>query len=161
MILLGKNLEENNEDIESEFNKFISIEENSEENISKIILDYILPIPDDDPRDPEMVKRRISLTTNLKNAAIKLLIINKKNRPLKLKDILKNAIAKMRSDQKNKKEKEEESESSESEVDPEEYQTNYFRQNADDVSLFVEYTSDIVNDFEQKLIKHFPKKPSE
>eukprot|EP00343_Euplotes_focardii_P011437 CAMPEP_0205832382 /NCGR_PEP_ID=MMETSP0206-20130828/46809_1 /ASSEMBLY_ACC=CAM_ASM_000279 /TAXON_ID=36767 /ORGANISM="Euplotes focardii, Strain TN1" /LENGTH=51 /DNA_ID=CAMNT_0053137865 /DNA_START=479 /DNA_END=631 /DNA_ORIENTATION=- len=51
----------------------------------------------------------------------------------------------MRSDQKNKKEKEEESESSESEVDPEEYQTNYFRQNADDVSLFVEYTSDIVN----------------
>lgn len=85
-------------------------------------------------------------------------MINKKNRPPKLRDILKDAIEKMRSDQKVKKNKENESESSESEVDSEEYQTNYFRENADDISLFVEYTSDIVNEFEQKLIKVCPKK---
>eukprot|EP00344_Euplotes_crassus_P012030 CAMPEP_0197000438 /NCGR_PEP_ID=MMETSP1380-20130617/5382_1 /TAXON_ID=5936 /ORGANISM="Euplotes crassus, Strain CT5" /LENGTH=67 /DNA_ID=CAMNT_0042417733 /DNA_START=397 /DNA_END=596 /DNA_ORIENTATION=- len=64
----------------------------------------------------------------------------------------------MRTQQQDKKDKEEmENESSESELDPEEYQTNFFNKSADDISYFVEYTSDIVNDFEQKLIKKIPK----
>ncbi|CAI2376170.1 unnamed protein product [Moneuplotes crassus] len=146
------------DDIESEFKKFTAIEENSEENISKILLDYILPLPEGDPRDPNMVLNRQKLTNKLKNCALKTLLQNKKNRPPKLKDILKNAIEKMRTQQQDKKDKEEmENESSESELDPEEYQTNFFNKSADDISYFVEYTSDIVNDFEQKLIKKIPK----
>lgn len=146
-------LRSKNEDLENEFQNFINSEENSEQIISKTILDYILPLPEDDPRDPEMLTRRIRLTNIFKNCAIKLLLITKKNRPPKLKDILRNAIAKMKSAEQNKKRKEEESDSSESEVDPEEYQTNFFREASDEISLFVDYTSNIVNEFEQKLMK--------
>lgn len=146
-------LRASNEEIEDEFQKFICLEENSEESISKKILDYILPMPEDDPRDPEMLKNRIKLTNIFKNASVKQLLINKKNRPPKLKDILRNAIAKMKQSEADKKRKEEDSDSSESDIDPDEYQTNYFRKSADEVSMFVDYTSEIVNEFEQQLIK--------
>jgi CRP-like cAMP-binding protein len=140
------------EDLNEEFQKFIAREENSEENISKLLLDYILPLPEDDPRDTEMLTRTIRLTNMFKNCAVKLLLISKKNKPPKLKDILREAVAKMKLEGKNKKTKQVESESIGSENDPDEYQTNFFRDASDEIASFVEYTSDVVNEFEKKLM---------
>jgi len=59
-------LRNKSEDLESEFQKFISLDENSEESINKIVLDYILPLPSDDLRDLSIVQRRMGLTSKLK-----------------------------------------------------------------------------------------------
>jgi CRP-like cAMP-binding protein len=145
-----------NDDIEAAFQDFISLEDNSEENIDKLILDYILPIAEDDHRSEKIIHRRNNLTRIFKNSAIRQLLDNKRSRPPKLKDILKMAIEKMRSKEANKKnnqkDQEEEDESSEDEGDEEAYQTDYLREVADDINIAVSYTSKTINEFEQKLI---------
>lgn len=151
-----EDLRSKNDDIEAAYQEFISKEENSEENIDRLILDYILPIPEDDHRSEFMIRRRNNLTRIFKSAAIRQLLENKKSRPPKLKDILKMAIQKMRSKEAskkhNQKEHEEEEESSEDEGDDEAYQTDYLREVADDINIAVGYTSKTINEFEQKLI---------
>lgn len=142
------------EDIDKEFQKFLELEENSEKNIDKLILDYIMPLSEEDIRPVKVQKKRLHLTNILKNAAIKLLLQNKKNKPPSLRDILRNAIEKMRSAEANKKRKEQETELSEDdEEDDKDQQTSYMREVADEIAMGVNYTFKIINEFEQKLIE--------
>lgn len=143
-----ESLRAKNEDIEKEFSEFIEKEENSEENIDRLILDYIMPLPDDDLRPSAVKRRRVDLTTLFKNAAIKRLIINKKSKPPSIKDILRMAIEKMMN--QNREKHDDSEEDSESEED-EHYQTNFLKDAASDIALFADYTSDMIHDFETKL----------
>lgn len=144
-------LRSRNEDINREVEKFLELEENSKDNIDRIVLDYLLPNPEDDIRSPDYLRRTSKLTNIVKNAAIKTLLLNKKNRAPKLKDILKDAIAKMRSQESKKKDKEE----TESDEEMDEYnQTSYLREVIDDISNSVKRTTTIVNNIEQRLIEY-------
>lgn len=146
-------LRQMNEDIEDEYQKFISLPENSEESIDRIILDYILPLDEQSIRPIEVQRRRLALTNIFKNRAISLLIENKKNRAPRLRDILKNAIEKFKNDQAKKKIKEKDSDTEDSEDDVIGVsQSSYLKDVTDDIRSSVNETSVIINEIESRLI---------
>jgi CRP-like cAMP-binding protein len=162
-----------NEDIEQELKKFIAREANSEDNIEKIILDYIIPLSEveNDHKDqfasnslPDENVRRNG-NERVMSSYDKSDIPAKERRRITLTNLFKNAAIKLLLQNKQSrppklrdllklaiekmKSKEAKKKEELSESDPEsdgDTQTDFLKDAVDDIMISVAYTSGIINE---------------